>query len=82
MTFSYEVEGEYYGGRFSIVGGEHSDTPYSAGKKIIVGSNPHHPEQNYPQGIADQQALAFKILFAVMICLFALIIFVNLIGKK
>jgi hypothetical protein len=82
VTFSYHVEGEYYGGRFSLPRDDQSESPYREGDKLVVGYDPRRPEHNYPQGIGDTKAQALKILAIFMALFFGLLLCIGLLGKK
>ena len=82
VTFSYHVDGEYYGGRFSLPGEENSESPYREGDKLFVGYDPRRPERNYPRGIGNAKAQAFKILAIFLIVFLGLLLCVGLLGRK
>ena len=74
VTFGYRVDGEYYGGDFTVFGSEVSEAPYREGDKLVVHYNPRHPEKNFHEGTRfisakTQHILTFIIITVVVLAI-------------
>lgn len=68
ITFSYEIDGEWYSGEFN------SNTPRERGEKFTLRYDPRHPENN-DVSLTDRQNLWTNIMIGA-ICVIALIIWI------
>jgi len=58
VTFSYRVNGEYFGGDFTLAGSSTSSSPYQKNDRLVVHYDPRHPEKYFLLGIDDRKARA------------------------
>jgi len=82
VTFSYRVNGEYYGGDFTLPGSSDSSTPYQKDDKLVAHYNPRNPEKNFLEGVSDTKARAQQFLVILTLGFVLLLLIIGLLSRS